>query len=162
MDNGHAGYLLKPAYMRNKSKKDPSLALIEGKVKKLTIRIYGARQLPKPHGQTDKSEVIDPYVRANIHGCAADQKEFKTKTIPDNGFNPDWNETFTFTFTQSHLAILTFLVEDEDAVGFDHIAHFSIPVESIRPGYRVVHLQDNTYSPINKGMCNLFCHFRVE
>jgi hypothetical protein len=35
-------------------------------------------------------------------------------------------------------------------------AYFCIPLECMREGYRAIHLVDNLYDPIAKGLCHLF------
>lgn len=58
--------------------------------------MVSARQLPKPGG-AQKGEIIDPYVIVSMHGVPSDCRKAKsTKVIQDNGFNPVWNETYTF------------------------------------------------------------------
>lgn len=59
-------------------------------------QVISARQLPKPMG-AQKGEIIDPYVSLSMHGVSADNRKAKsTKYVEDNGFNPVWNESFTF------------------------------------------------------------------
>ena len=48
----------------------------------------------------------------------ADEKkesnEHKSKVVDDNGFNPVWNESFTFTFEEFENAMLVIKVFDSD------------------------------------------------
>jgi len=147
--NGHTGYVLKPAILR-----DLSLGWVPNKpspnsrVRKLTVKVLDARMLPKvtvDHKGKNKGEVVDPYVRISVNGVPADVKSVKTKTIDDNGFNPEWHQAFDFTLTTSELATLTFSVEDSDLVGSDNIAHWSAPVEALRPGLRCLNLVDERF-----------------
>jgi len=69
----------------------------------------------------------------------------KTRTIDDNGLNPNWNESIVCNFSRSEHDIILFHVMDKEIIGADHtIAQFAIPVENIRSGYRVVPLYDAT------------------
>jgi phosphatidylinositol phospholipase C delta len=82
-ENGGVGYVPKPAYQLGQGSRP-------GRVK-LTLNILGAHQLPKP-SNSSQGEVIDPFVVVSIHGAAGDSARYQTKTVLDNGFNPEWNE----------------------------------------------------------------------
>ena len=55
----------------------------------------------------------------------------RTKVVKDNGFNPQWNESFNFRSIFPGLAILRFVVTDDDTLSDDFI---SLPLESLAPG----------------------------
>jgi len=160
-DNGGAGYILKPAYLRNQSTTfDPhntTLPQASSFVKKLTVYVFDARQLP--HSQKkDDQDIVDPYVVIEVLGAKKDYKIEKTPTVDDNGFNPTWNTVHEFSLAASELDFLCFRVMDRDTIGSDEfLAHAELPVESIRTGYRVVALQDLYNKPIPGS--NLFCRF---
>ena len=82
-ENGSCGYVLKPEYLLSRTA-SPGRA-------RITLNILGAHQLPKPLNST-QGEIIDPYVVASIHGAPGDKARYQTKTVLDNGFNPQWNE----------------------------------------------------------------------
>lgn len=145
LDNGRTGYLLKPKYLR-----DPSFQFNPDKkeaVKKtLYVQVVSGWQLPKVDRKPDskKGEVIDPYVVVQITGVHADQAEFKTKFVKNNGFNPIWRGEKKFPLTNPDLAILLFTVYDRDvAHSDDFIAQYALPVNAIRIGIRSVPLRDS-------------------
>lgn len=106
----------------------------------------------------------------------------KTRTVKNNGFNPVWNEKFDFPLRCSAVAhILIWCafhspyvaprhhpspnrpspspssVEDEGLTASEHIGHYSLPVETIRPGYRVFPLYDKNNREVP--LANLVCKF---
>lgn len=115
-ENGSCGYLLKPLALR-----DPTLKFhpVEGPFPSsvtLTLTIISAQQLPKPGSA--KGEVIDPYVYLQLFGVPGEVKTETTRCVHDNGFNPYWDETFTFvsyptfpttTLSRSHTRIPSML-----------------------------------------------------
>lgn len=82
LDNGNAGWVLKPEYMRQKKISwEPEKP---GNIKKtVSIKIISGWQLPKVQGHEgkNKGEVIDPYVKISVHGVAKDSNSVKTRTI---------------------------------------------------------------------------------
>ena len=149
-ENGNSGYVLKPQWMMNPSAvKTPAV--------KLTVLIMSATQLPKPGGVL-KGEIIDPFVVVEVHAGNTVQDK-RTRTINDNGFNPTWNEVFTFEVANPDISMLIFTVFDEDVGSQEFIAFGSLPVTCIRPGIRLVNLLD-AYG--NKGQDFIFCSLTVR
>ena len=146
LENGNAGYLLKPQYLRDTSVAPPN------KLKKVQITVISAQQLPKPESQS-KGEVIDPYVEVTMHGVDAEGK-FRTKAIQDNGFNPEWNETFVLSTTDESTALVSFNVFDKDVNEDDFIAVAVVPLSLLQPGYRHIELRDHRFTQLN--MASLF------
>ncbi|GBG32084.1 1-phosphatidylinositol 4,5-bisphosphate phosphodiesterase 1 [Hondaea fermentalgiana] len=139
-DNGGCGYVLKPSFQLGDSF-TPWDGLPKDVVCEMTVSVISGHYLPKPLGQSDSSEVIDPYVEVSLHGIEVDQRRYITRHIDDNGFNPSWNETFKFSVRQPELALLSFVVNDHDLVGKDDfIGQRVVPVTAIVPGYRMVQL----------------------
>jgi len=145
---GCCGYILKPEYMRDRSK------MPVNKVAKLKVTIFNASQLPK---QLGVKTVTSPFVELSTIGPKEDEKVYTTKVIRNNGYSPLWNESFEFEFKESIFDILLFSVFDEDRT---LLGYYSITVESIRKGYRVVNLKDPRGKIIP--CCNLFCHFAIS
>ena len=58
----------------------------------------------------------------------------RTKVVKDNGFNPQWNASFKFKSIFPGLAILRFVVMDDDTLSDDFIGQYSLPLESLAPG----------------------------
>ena len=58
----------------------------------------------------------------------------------DNGFNPIWNEDFTFNINCPELAFIKFKVMDKDTGSKDDlIGYYAIRFENIRPGIYMKH-----------------------
>lgn len=153
-DNGGCGYVLKPAPLR-------SLAAKPENVKKiLHVRLVSGWQLPKESG-TPKGEVIDPYVKIKMYGLTEDTKRYKSKVIQNNGFNPHWDEKVSFDLTRADLAEVLFEIYDQDKLSKDDFIGFAaIPLSSIKPGYRSVHLYDKHANPIPEA--SLFVQLSFE
>jgi len=88
------GYILKPPHLLDASQKTAS------PITKLTVTVIDARSLPKKRDESSRP-VIDPKVRVTMLGCTKDRREFTTKVIVDNGYSPEWNETFAFPVTET-------------------------------------------------------------
>ncbi|XP_055346908.1 1-phosphatidylinositol 4,5-bisphosphate phosphodiesterase delta-1-like [Paramacrobiotus metropolitanus] len=147
-DNGGCGYLLKPEYLRSEDM-DPDEYNNRIIPIKLRITVISAQQLPKPDG-IDGHDITDPYVTLQIYGCARDCKKEKTKYIRNNGFNPSWEETFTFTIHDQEMAVMRFEVKDFETSSVNEvIAHYTIPVTSMKEGYRHVELFDKQDAPLD-------------
>ena len=52
-------------------------------------------------------------------GVKEDENTFVSRTIDDNGFNPEWDETFTFEVSRPDIAVLLFTVWDKDVTSRD-------------------------------------------
>jgi phosphatidylinositol phospholipase C delta len=72
-----------------------------------------------------------------------DQTKVQTAVIQDNGFNPAWNEEFTFQFCLPQLAHISFQVFDKDLMKKTLLCHSASPVNSIRSGIRAVAMYDS-------------------
>ncbi|KAJ1426888.1 PLC-like phosphodiesterase [Ochromonadaceae sp. CCMP2298] len=111
LENGSTGYVLKPEYMISNVPEPTGASGV-----RLVINVISASHLPKPGG-AQKGEIIDPFVVVHLSGASAIESfEARTKTIQDNGFNPVWNQTFSFDVRRPDLAYLTFHVMDEDVL----------------------------------------------
>ncbi|KAK3746249.1 hypothetical protein QZH41_005281 [Actinostola sp. cb2023] len=143
--NGKAGYVLKPAFLR-----DPSIKFNPNSITKPTIgskvlkmTIISGQQLPEePDSWAFAKDVPDPYVLVQVYGVPADEFIFTTSTHYDNSFNPTWNESFETKILVPELAMIKFSVYDKD-IGFDDfIGQSTLPFESLQQGYRHVPLLD--------------------
>ncbi|NWI03509.1 PLCD4 phosphodiesterase, partial [Tichodroma muraria] len=160
--NGCCGYVLKPAFMRDKESlfnpSDPSSWESPGPIT-LTIQIISGQQLPKV-ANSKEGAIIDPLVRVEIYGVPADQAHQETKYIENNGFNPRWDETLQFQLHVPELALIRFVVEDYDKTSRnDFVGQFTLAFANIKPGYRHIHLlsKDGTSIPPS----SLFVHIRI-
>ncbi|XP_067055342.1 inactive phospholipase C-like protein 1 [Acropora muricata] len=143
LENGGCGYVLKPAVMReeiayfNPNTKD----VIPGiSPQILQIKVISGQQFPKPKGSTAKGEVIDPFITIEIFGIPADIAQERTRTVPHNGFNPVFDESFEFHINFPDLALVRFVVQDDDFIGDGFIGQYTIPMNCIQAGYRHVRL----------------------
>ncbi|KAG1936965.1 1-phosphatidylinositol 4,5-bisphosphate phosphodiesterase gamma-2 [Pimephales promelas] len=135
--NGGTGYVLKPEWIRNPTKKKPPKQNIR-------IRVIAARHLPNP------DHIISPFVQVELWpytGSQADDYSFKTTMFKDNGLNPVWlgpmNPPKCFQVDEPDLAFLRFVVFEEDTFSdAKFLAHATFPIRGIRSGYRSVPLKN--------------------
>ena len=69
-----------------------------------------------------------------LYGLASDCSYERSRTIPHNGYNPVFDETFEFRIILPELALLRFVVLDDDHIGDCFIGQYTIPVDCIRQG----------------------------
>eukprot|EP00026_Physarum_polycephalum_P005414 Phypoly_transcript_05448.p1 GENE.Phypoly_transcript_05448~~Phypoly_transcript_05448.p1 ORF type:complete len:578 (-),score=71.98 Phypoly_transcript_05448:158-1891(-) len=140
MDNGGCGYVLKPNTL---------LAREQNVARKtLTVNLISGWRLPKETGTTHGA-IINPYVRIKVFGHPDDFQKFKSRVIRLDGFNPYWNETVSFGLSRPELAQIIFEVYESDSTGKDDfLGYSSIPVASIKPGYRNAALYDSKSNPL--------------
>nr|XP_055030926.1 1-phosphatidylinositol 4,5-bisphosphate phosphodiesterase gamma-2-like isoform X1 [Misgurnus anguillicaudatus] len=140
--NGGTGYVLQPELMRAdhfdpyQEKKNVKFTI--------TIRVIGARHLPKP-GRS----IVSPFVEIKLCG-QRDESTFKTFVCRDNGLNPVWvgpnhqpSEAVTFNVYEPELTFLRFVVFEEDMFSDPNfLAQATFPIKGVRPGYRSVPLKN--------------------
>ncbi|NXD82961.1 PLCH1 phosphodiesterase, partial [Halcyon senegalensis] len=149
--NGNCGYVLKPQQMCkgtfNPYSADP---LPASPKKQLILKIISGQQLPKPPDSMlgDRGEIIDPFVEVEIIGLPVDCCKDQTRVVDDNGFNPVWEETLTFTVHMPEMALVRFLVWDHDPIGRDFVGQRTLAFSSLVPGYRHVYLEGLTEASI--------------
>ncbi|XP_078466029.1 1-phosphatidylinositol 4,5-bisphosphate phosphodiesterase eta-2-like [Lampetra planeri] len=61
--------------------------------------------------------------------------------VPCSGFQPLWDETLVFIIHMPELAMVRFVVWDDDPIGRNFIGQKTIALSSILPGYRHVRLE---------------------
>ena len=59
----------------------------------LGVQVMAARYLSRKSG---RGILFSPFVEVEINGADYDNAKYKTKSVSDNGFNPDWNDSFDF------------------------------------------------------------------
>nr|DBA26105.1 TPA: hypothetical protein GDO54_010403 [Pyxicephalus adspersus] len=149
--NGNCGYVLKPPQMCkgvfNPFSGDP---LPASPKKQLILKVISGQQLPKPPDSMlgDRGEIIDPYVEIEMIGLPVDCCKEQTRVVDDNGFNPVWEETLTFTVHMPEIALVRFLVWDHDPIGRDFVGQRTVAFSSLLPGYRHVYLEGLTEASI--------------
>uniref|UniRef100_A0A0R3S729 Phosphoinositide phospholipase C n=1 Tax=Elaeophora elaphi TaxID=1147741 RepID=A0A0R3S729_9BILA len=132
LENGGCGYVLKPSIMREELFTPGDMMPILPQV--LYLRILSGQQLPRPRGSTAKGYSMDPYVVVEIFGCPTDCTEERTRTIINDGANPSFDESFQFEITVPEMALIRFLVLDDDFIDDDFIGQYTIPFECIKNG----------------------------
>ncbi|KFW93749.1 1-phosphatidylinositol 4,5-bisphosphate phosphodiesterase delta-1, partial [Phalacrocorax carbo] len=148
-DNGFSGYVLKPEFLRDEQTKFNPKSTTEGTwgtKKKLLLKIISGQQLPKVN--KSKNSIVDPKVTVEIHGVQQDNNKKQTKVVENNGFNPKWDEEFTFDIEIPALALVRFVVEDFDmSTKNDFIGQYTLPFTSLKQGYRHIHLLTKNGDP---------------
>uniref|UniRef100_A0A3B5KUL8 Phosphoinositide phospholipase C n=1 Tax=Xiphophorus couchianus TaxID=32473 RepID=A0A3B5KUL8_9TELE len=145
--NGRCGYVLRPAIMRQEVSyfsADTKDTVPGVSPQLLHVKVISGQNLPKPKGSGAKGDVVDPYVYVEIHGIPADCSERRTRTVRQNGDNPIFDESFEFQINLPELAMVRFVVLDDDFIGDEFIGQYTIPLECLQPGYRHVPLQSLT------------------
>ncbi|KAM9127677.1 1-phosphatidylinositol 4,5-bisphosphate phosphodiesterase eta-1 [Pangshura tecta] len=149
--NGNCGYVLKPQQMCkgtfNPYSSDP---LPANPKKQLILKVISGQQLPKPPDSVlgDRGEIIDPFVEVEIIGLPVDCCKDQTRVVDDNGFNPVWEETLSFTIHMPEIALVRFLVWDHDPIGRDFVGQRTVAFSNLVPGYRHVYLEGLTEASI--------------
>lgn len=111
----------------------------ESYVDTLEITVMSALQLPKPKASSGKGVIIDAYVTVSIVGQSVDCASMRTKAVHNNGFKPEWNETFSFDIKHSVDAILVLRIDDENEYTSDAlVGWYALPVHALRDGYRII------------------------
>ncbi|MFT7805365.1 inactive phospholipase C-like protein 2-like [Arapaima gigas] len=160
--NGNCGYVLRPAIMREE------VSYFSGNTKDsvpgvspqlLHLKVISGQNFPKPKGSGAKGDIVDPYVYVEIHGIPADCAEKRTKTVRQNGDNPIFDESFEFQIKLPELAMVRFVVLDDDYIGDEFIGQYTIPFECLQPGFRHVPLQCLTGEPLAHAW--LFVHVAI-
>ncbi|XP_015136604.1 1-phosphatidylinositol 4,5-bisphosphate phosphodiesterase delta-1 isoform X1 [Gallus gallus] len=161
-DNGFSGYVLKPEFLRDEQTKFNPKSITEGTwgtKKKLLLKIISGQQLPKVN--KSKNSIVDPRVTIEIHGVQQDNNKKQTKVIENNGFNPNWDEEFTFDIEIPVLALVRFVVEDFDmSTKNDFIGQYTVPFTSLKQGYRHIHLLTKNGDPYSSS--TLFVYVNIQ
>lgn len=160
--NGNCGYVLRPAIMREQvsyfsANTKESVPGVSPQL--LHIKIISGQNFPKPKGSGAKGDIVDPYVYVEIHGIPADCAEQRTKTVNQNGDNPLFDESFEFQINLPELAMVRFVVLDDDYIGDEFIGQYTIPFECLQPGFRHVPLQSLTGEALPHTL--LFVHVAI-
>ncbi|XP_023931951.1 1-phosphatidylinositol 4,5-bisphosphate phosphodiesterase delta-4 isoform X2 [Lingula anatina] len=162
-DNGGCGYILKPTYMQKENTIfDPnSNDLTKFCVPlKYVVTVLSAQQLPKPQSASEKSEIIDPYVKVSVKGIPSDCQAETTNYVSNNGLNPIWKHKAEFKIRCPDLAVIMFTIRDKDKrSGDEFIGYNAFPVTSMQPGYRHVELLTKHGDHIP--MASLFVHLEI-
>eukprot|EP01135_Chromosphaera_perkinsii_P002127 Nk52_evm61s217 gene=Nk52_evmTU61s217 len=182
--NGKCGYILKPGCLRGESHFDPNMPkqiafAVDSRFDKqyMLITVLSAQLLPKPGAKLKAKNILSgkekaksiwqklsdpyikvyPFVKVSVKGLQCDTNLSETAYVNDNSFNPTWNERFEFFVSAPELAIVRFEIHYKD-VGI--VGHYTIPFESIRPGYRYLWLLSPNGD--DKNVSALFVHIKIQ
>lgn len=147
ISNGKAGYVLKPALLRNPSGVDFNSDRFRRPKLKITVVIISSSNLPKAKGS---KEIICPLVEIRALGIPADESVRTTRAVEKNGFNPAWKEVFDFYFRFPDFGFLMFTVLSRK----NKLCQNAVFVPICADGYRVLGLLDEELQPIDN--CSLF------
>ncbi|VDN08285.1 unnamed protein product [Thelazia callipaeda] len=167
-ENGGCGYVLKPSILREECFFTPG-DKIPFPPQILHLRILSGQQLPRPRGSTAKGDFTDPYVVIEIYGFSLDYAEERTKTAKNDSntenlkiipcANPTFDESFQFQITVPEMALIRFLVLDDDFINDDFIGQYTIPFECMQSGYRHIPLLNREGEVLEN--CTLFIHVAI-
>uniref|UniRef100_A0A671KZN5 Phosphoinositide phospholipase C n=1 Tax=Sinocyclocheilus anshuiensis TaxID=1608454 RepID=A0A671KZN5_9TELE len=129
--NGGTGYVLKPEWMRDPTKKKPAKQTIRIRVNNSYLHLPNPDHIVSPFVQVE----LWPYTGAQVDNCK------------DNGLNPVWlgqmNPPKCFKVDEPDLAFLRFVVFEEDTFSdAKFLAQATFPIRGIRQGYRSVLLKN--------------------
>uniref|UniRef100_A0A3B5KTM7 C2 domain-containing protein n=1 Tax=Xiphophorus couchianus TaxID=32473 RepID=A0A3B5KTM7_9TELE len=79
-----------------------------------------------------------------------------------NGDNPIFDESFEFQINLPELAMVRFVVLDDDFIGDEFIGQYTIPLECLQPGYRHVPLQSLTGEDLPHAKFRLYVRYGEE
>ena len=147
ISNGKAGYVLKPALLRNPSGVDFNSDRFKRPKLKITVQVISSSHLPKAKGS---KEIICPGVEIHTLGIPADEIVYTTRSVEKNGFNPVWKEVFDFYFRFPDFGFLMFTVLSRK----NKLCQNAVFVPICADGYRVLGMLDDELQPIDN--CLLF------
>lgn len=147
----HAGYVLKPSYLRKDIHKTKDIPLIMKSLRKkkvkLSLTIISGQMLP-----LQDAKVLAPSIVVDLI-CSEDLQDLKTenclpcsdsnriltKSIKDNGFNPVWNAVCKCTLIDDELNFVRFTLKS----GNQTAAISCIRLSYLKKGYRYVPLYNS-------------------
>ncbi|KAK2157222.1 hypothetical protein LSH36_195g03077 [Paralvinella palmiformis] len=154
--NGNCGYLLKPDFMRRPDRTfDPfSESPVDG-----VIAAHCSVQVISGQFLSDKK--IGTYVEVDMYGLPTDtiRREFRTRTVPNNGLNPVYNEE-SFVFRKvvlPDLAVIRIAVYEETG---KLIGQRILPLDGLQAGYRHISLRTEGNFPLS--LPTVFCRIVLK
>lgn len=154
--NNNCGYLLKPDFMRRKDRIfDPfSESPVDG-----VIAAHCSIQVISGQFLSDKK--VGTYVEVDMYGLPTDtiRMEFRTRTVPNNGLNPIYNED-PFIFRKvvlPDLAVLRIAVYEEAG---KLIGQRILPLDGLQAGYRHISLRTEGNFPLS--LPTVFCRIVLK
>ncbi|CAH1793119.1 unnamed protein product, partial [Owenia fusiformis] len=154
--NGNCGYLLKPDFMRRPDRTfDPfAESPVDGVIAaQCSVQVIS--------GQFLSDKKIGTYVEVDMYGLPTDtiRKEFRTRTVPNNGLNPVYGEE-PFVFRKvvlPDLAVLRIAVYEETG---KLIGQRILPLDGLQAGYRHISLRTEGNFPLS--LPTVFCRIIIH
>ncbi|XP_071488993.1 1-phosphatidylinositol 4,5-bisphosphate phosphodiesterase beta-4-like isoform X4 [Diadema antillarum] len=154
--NGSCGYLLKPDFMRRPDRTfDPfSESPVDGVIAATcSVQVIS--------GQFLSDKKVGTYVEVDMYGLPTDtiRREHRTRTVPNNGLNPVYNEE-PFVFRKvvlPDLAVLRIAVYEE---GGKLIGQRILPLDGLQAGYRHISLRTEGNFPLS--LPTVFCCIQLK
>lgn len=162
--NDQSGYVLKPEYLRDLRRFDgfpePRAKLPRHRVS-FSVKVISAQQLPLL-STLGRSKPISPYVEVQMfsaedkargiaygqggedasrsngyHGIGMPLTR-RTKTVPENGFNPQFNDVIDLSLDTKYpeLVFVRFVVNQSGKNSGKELAVFTAKLDSLQQGYR--------------------------
>eukprot|EP01134_Creolimax_fragrantissima_P006680 CFRG6680T1 len=134
--NGMSGYVLKPLIMnRIDSGFDPHARQFDQvEPMKLSIEILGGHHI-------SNQKMCSLAVVVELYGLKHEYRRYKTKTLSQNSLNPRWeDEIFSCKVSLPDIALVKFSVLNVSSGKY--IGQCTIPLRSVRLGYRHVPIRD--------------------
>ena len=105
--------------------------------------------------------ISTPFVEVEVIGAPYDShNKYKTGNNNDNGLNPTWNDVCEFDIINPDVALLRFVVQDEDMFGDPNfLGQASFPVRCLRTGEDTI---KPTLSPVRTTCRNTNLVFRIS
>eukprot|EP01100_Stratorugosa_tubuloviscum_P005804 TRINITY_DN2566_c0_g4_i1.p1 TRINITY_DN2566_c0_g4~~TRINITY_DN2566_c0_g4_i1.p1 ORF type:complete len:999 (+),score=364.53 TRINITY_DN2566_c0_g4_i1:27-3023(+) len=156
--NGSVGYVLKP--LRLREGKLPHISY-QNPDRNITIGILSCFSLPRT---SRGREGISPYVKIRVYdGSLKPCKKLETSIIENNGYNPCWNEYFSFPLAYIDQAIIQLCIMDSrDITSADaFVAQLTLPAEALKEGYRTATLLDKQSTRIENATITLQISFQA-
>ena len=141
-----SGYVIKPIELRKPLLK--SMREIASSDRKILfcIEVVSAHQLPKP-----RDTVMNPFITFEIIGATDITWSSpqivgtigRTTTLPENGFNPTWNQKFSGIINASNdFVFIRFLINSETENDINSIGIVVMKLSDLKRGYRYLAIND--------------------
>jgi phosphatidylinositol phospholipase C delta len=187
------GYVLKPDYLRQSRVLNGALdhrLKLPRRLVRFSIEMISAQQLPRLHGM-DRSVSINPFIEIQVYNAEDKARGIatgsggedssarngfsgvgipyvrRTKVVPDNGYNPQFNEKFELAVETKYpeLVFVRWIVYSSPngkhtGSGSTQLAVFTAKLSSLQQGYRHLPLYNSHGEEYI--FSTLFCRIKKE
>ena len=96
-----------------------------------------------------------------IYGDERDKFQYKTEWVPNNGFNPFWDDYTEIVVSHPDVAMIRFSVWDKDAITSNNfLGQYCLPLTCCQVGYRHINLEDENGRALRPA--SIFVHIDFE